>query len=99
MPSPAEHSACVMNRVLCTGENSRNLLSLLLLLELVRGRLFCYSDVVEQQKVLAATTSVADPSFLLVKSQLLESEVIDFGLNVGCEMYLCRGGGVLCPVI
>ena len=43
--------------------------------------------VEQKQKVLAASAGVTDPSFLFVNSQLLESEMIDFGLNMGCEMY------------
>lgn len=50
--------------------------------------MLCCSDAVEQKKkVLAAITGVTDPSFLLVNSQLLESEAIDFGLNMGCEIH------------
>ena len=42
--------------------------------------------VEQKQQQLAAITGVTDPSFLFVNSQLLESEVIDFGLNTVCEM-------------
>lgn len=43
--------------------------------------------VEQKKKVLAATAGVTDPSLLFVNSQVLEDEMIDFALNVGCEMY------------
>lgn len=41
----------------------------------------------QKKKVLAGTAGVTDPSLLFVNSQVLEGEMIDFALNVGCETY------------
>lgn len=48
-------------------------------------------NVVEQKKkVLAAITGVTDRSFLFVNSQLVESEIIEFSLNMDVKCILCH---------
>lgn len=47
-------------------------------------------NVMEQKEVLAAITGVTDCSFLFVNSQLVESEIIEFSLNMDVKCILCH---------